>query len=116
MWNRSKIGRGSGRAADRSPDPYDVALCSNRPADRRRLLRKSRRTLQRRLTAHGTSFADIFVRVRASLALLYLRESSLTVAESAEILQFSQTSALSRFMTRTSGKSPRQIRNNRPVA
>ncbi|WP_219893466.1 AraC family transcriptional regulator [Aquisediminimonas profunda] len=86
--------------------PIDLSIAA-------RLLRKSRRTLQRQLAAHGTSFADLFVRVRASLALLYLRESSLNVAEIAEILQFSQTSALSRFMTRTSGECPRQIRKQR---
>jgi AraC-like DNA-binding protein len=83
--------------------PIDLALAA-------RLLRTSRRTLQRRLAAKGTSFDDLRAKVRASLATLYLRESSLSVGEIAEILQFSETSALSRFMKRTSGQSPRIIR------
>lgn len=89
--------------------PLDLAIAA-------RLLRRSRRTLQRRLAAHGTSFEGLVTRVRASLATLYLSESSLTVGEIAEILQFSETSALSRFVKRSFGKSPRQIRQaNRPA-
>jgi AraC-like DNA-binding protein len=86
--------------------PIDLAIAA-------RLLRKSRRTLQRRLAGYGTSFEDLLARVRANLALLYLGESSLTVGEIAEILRFSETSAFSRFLKRTYGKCPRQIRNHR---
>lgn len=74
------------------------------------LLGCSRRTLQRRLAAKGTSFAEIFDRARASLAHSYLRESDLKVSEIAEILQFSETSALSRFVRRSFQKSPRELR------
>lgn len=83
--------------------PIDLAIAA-------RLMRQSRRTLQRRLASHGTSFEDLLARVRANLALLYLGESSLAVGEIAEILQFSETSAFSRFLKRTYGESPRQIR------
>ncbi len=83
--------------------PIDVGIAA-------RLQRTSRRTLQRRLATSGSSFDDLRTKVRASLATLYLRDSSLSVSEIAEILQFSETSALSRFMKRITGQSPRQIR------
>ena len=89
--------------------PIDLAIAA-------RLLRQSRRTLQRRLAAGGTSFEGLLTKVRVSLATLYLGESSLTVGEIAEILQFSQTSALSRFMKHVGGRSPRQIRNANDLA
>lgn len=78
-----------------------------------RMMRNSRRTLQRRLAGHGTSFEDLLTRVRVNLALLYLGESSLAVGEIAEILRFSETSAFSRFLKRTCGECPRQIRFHR---
>lgn len=84
--------------------PIDLAVAA-------RMLRISRRTLQRRLATSGTTFDDLRANVRLNLATLYLRESSLSVGEIAEILQFSATSALSRFMRRATGLSPRQIRN-----
>lgn len=71
----------------------------------------SRRTLQRRLAAQETSFAQILENARASLALSYLCESDLKVAEIAEILQFSETSAMTRFVKRRYGSSPREIRS-----
>lgn len=85
--------------------PIDLTIAA-------RLLRKSRRTLQRRLAGAGTSFEDLLTRVRASLALLYLGESSLTVGEIAEILRFSETSAFSHFLKRTYGECPRQMRDH----
>ncbi|MDP3908627.1 AraC family transcriptional regulator [Novosphingobium sp.] len=75
-----------------------------------RLLRLSRRTLQRRLTECGTSYEVILDQVRAGLARSYLAESDLSVAEIAEILQYSETSALTRAVRRWSGLSPRAIR------
>lgn len=77
-----------------------------------RLLRHSRRALQRRLAAQGASFEGLVTRVRAGLAMTYLRESTLTVGEIAEILRFSETSALSRFVRQQFGQSPRLIRGS----
>jgi AraC-like DNA-binding protein len=73
-------------------------------------LRLTPRTLQRRLAADGTSFEQILDGVRADLALYYLRESRLSVAAVAEILQFSETSALTRACRRWHGASPRAVR------
>jgi AraC-like DNA-binding protein len=77
-----------------------------------RTLRRSRRTLQRRLEDEGSSFARILDEVRAGLARSYLVESNLTVAEIAEVLQFSETSALSRASQRWWGLSPRELRRS----
>ncbi|MEQ1754724.1 MAG: AraC family transcriptional regulator [Micropepsaceae bacterium] len=75
-----------------------------------RIMRISTRTLQRRLASDGTSFDEIVDAVRADLALSYITDSHLTVAEVAEVLQFSETSALSRAFRRWHGLSPRHLR------
>ena len=76
------------------------------------MMRLSRRTLQRRLAADGTGLEDIVDRVRADLALSYLRDSDLAVGQIAEILQFSETSALSRACRRWFAASPREVRSS----
>jgi AraC-like DNA-binding protein len=87
--------------------PIDLAIAA-------RLLHRSRRTLQRQLTEVGTSYSAILDQVRAGLARSYLLESDLSVAEIAEILQYSETSALTRAMRRWFDQSPRAIRLTRP--
>ena len=78
-----------------------------------KLMRMSPRTLQRRLALEETNFAEIVDSVRADLALKYLEDSMLSVAEIAEILQFSETGALSRAFRRWHGKSPREVLRTR---
>jgi AraC-like DNA-binding protein len=78
-------------------------------------LRHSRRTLQRRLAEDGTSLAEILDQVRAKLAWTYLCESSLGVAQVAELLQFSETSALTRAVRRWFGTTPRALRYRQPI-
>ncbi|MCC7393370.1 MAG: AraC family transcriptional regulator ligand-binding domain-containing protein [Sphingomonadaceae bacterium] len=75
-----------------------------------KMLGHSRRSLQRKLAMEGRGFGEIFDHVRASLAQSYLHESTLSIGQIADILQFSQMSALSRFMRQRYGLSPRQIR------
>lgn len=65
------------------------------------------RTLQEHLQAQGRSFKDIKDAVRADLALKYLRHSELSLAEIAEILGYSELSALSRAFRRWHGQSAR---------
>ncbi len=79
-------------------------------AEAARLLGLSRRSLQRRLAASATSFEAIVDAVRADLALAYLRDSDLSVAQIAETLCFCETSALSRAVRRWHGRSPRTLR------
>lgn len=80
------------------------------------LLRMSRRTLQRRLEQEGTSLARIVDAVRADLALSYLQESRLSVTQIAELLQFSETSALSRAVVRWYGQSPRALKRGQAMS
>lgn len=69
------------------------------------------RTLQEHLQAQGRSFKDIKDAVRADLALKYLRHSELSLAEIAEILGYSELSALSRAFRRWHGRSARALRS-----
>src|SRR3546814_12037691 len=69
----------------------------------------SKRSLQRRLTAAGTSFDAIVDSVRSDLAYAYLQDSRLSVAQIAETLHFSETSALSRAVRRWYTVSPRAL-------
>lgn len=77
-----------------------------------RLLRLSTRSFQRCLAASGTSFEAIVDAVRADLAFAYLRDSDLTVAQIAETLRFSETSAMSRAVRRWHGRTPRELRHH----
>jgi len=75
-----------------------------------RMMRITPRTLQRRLAAQATSFDEILDEVRADLAESFLSDSDLPVAAVAEILQYSETSALSRAYRRWYGMNPRAAR------
>ncbi|NYF32619.1 AraC family transcriptional regulator [Sphingopyxis sp. JAI108] len=81
-------------------------------AEAARLLRMSKRSLQRRLMSANTSFDAIVDSVRSDLAFAYLRDSRLTVAQVAEILHFSETSALSRAVRRWYAQTPRMLRQS----
>ena len=75
-----------------------------------RTLRLSSRTLQRSLARDGSSFAEVLDAVRADLARHYLGQSKLSVGEVANILGFSETSALTRAFRRWYGVTPRTLR------
>lgn len=68
------------------------------------------RTLQHRLDASGQSFKLIKDRVRADLAMKYLRHSELGLGEIAEILGYSELSAFSRSFRRWHGRPARSVR------
>jgi len=70
------------------------------------------RTLQVRLQREGTSYQALLDKVRLDSAIHYLRASSLSVAEIAERLNFSETSAFSRFFKSRMGLTPRQMRQH----
>lgn len=69
------------------------------------------RTLQHRLDASGQRFRDIKDRVRADLAMKYLRHSQLGLGEIAEILGYSELSAFSRSFRRWHGRAARSVRS-----
>ncbi|WP_321962792.1 AraC family transcriptional regulator [Paraburkholderia sp. J7] len=75
-----------------------------------RALAISPRTLQRRLSEAGTSFDEIRDEVREDLAVKYVQQSSLPLAEISEMLGYSQQSAFSRAFKRLRGMTPRQLR------
>lgn len=112
-------------------EPYANKLLSERPAGEelvervRRLLadeltdgvtkdriahrmHMSTRTLCRRLSSEGTSFQNVLDDLRRELALRYLREPKLTVAEIADRLGFSSTSAFDHAFRRWTGLTPSQ--------
>lgn len=75
-----------------------------------RILHLSARSLQRKLAEEKTSFSAVLDAVRADLALKYLQQSDLPIAAIAEILGFSETSALTRAFRRWYGQSPHRVR------
>ncbi|WP_196491498.1 AraC family transcriptional regulator [Burkholderia diffusa] len=75
-------------------------------------LRLSERTLQRRLADDGDNFGAIRDRVRADLALRYLRQSRLSQGEVAEILGFSDVTAFCRAFRRWHGITAGKIDRN----
>lgn len=73
-------------------------------------LHVSTRTLQRRLTAAGTSFQDALDGARLHLAQAWLRDPRLKLAEVAQLLGYSEQSAFTRAYTRWTGQPPRTAR------
>ena len=66
----------------------------------------SPRTLQRRLAHHGLSWQQWLDRSREHLASQYLEDASLTLADIALLLGFSEQSAFNRAYRRWTGRSP----------
>jgi AraC-like DNA-binding protein len=79
-------------------------------------MRTSPRTLQRRLQRDASQFRDVVEDVRKALAVQYLRESSLSVDQTAYLLGFSTSSAFGRAFRRWHGCSPGQHRAGRVSA
>jgi AraC-like DNA-binding protein len=69
----------------------------------------SRRSLQRALTADGTTFQKLLADVRLAVATGHLRDGR-TVGEIAFLLGFSEPSAFRRAFRRWTGDSPRAFR------
>jgi AraC-like DNA-binding protein len=75
-----------------------------------RIANLSERTLQRRLAEAGTSFQELRDRVRADIALKYLRQSSLQAAQIAEILGYAEPAVFTRAFRRQHGVTPSEVR------
>lgn len=74
-------------------------------------LHMSARSLQRRLTAEGVSFDALLEDVRRELALQYLRDHEVPIAEVAFLLGYSEPSAFHRAFKRWTGVTPAQVRS-----
>lgn len=70
----------------------------------------SERTLQRRLAIESTSFKTILETVRADLALKYVTQSGLPLAQISELLGYSELSAFSRAFRRRFGRTAETTR------
>ena len=67
------------------------------------LLTIHRRTLNRRLNAHGTAYRQVANTVRFEIACRLLAEPGLSIAQVAAMLKFSEPSAFTRAFQRWSG-------------
>ena len=74
------------------------------------VLRIPPRTMQRRLSAEGTSLHREIEEIRKTMATALLRERSHSIADIAFLLGFSEPSAFFRSFRRWTGTTPRQFR------
>jgi AraC-like DNA-binding protein len=70
----------------------------------------SERTLTRKLAALGTSFNEMLDRLRNDLALKYLRESDVSLAEVAFLLGYANQPAFNLAFKRWTGRTPSELR------
>jgi AraC-like DNA-binding protein len=82
------------------------------PAEVARRLHMSGRTLQRRLREDGTSHRALVDELRRDLAMRYLGEREIGIAEVAFLLGFSEASAFHRAFRRWSGTTPSAYRRS----
>lgn len=78
-------------------------------------LHLSERSLQRRLSAEGASFADLLDEVRRELALRYVTDEHLALGEVAYLLGFAEPSAFHRAFKRWTGTTPAAARRARQI-
>jgi AraC-like DNA-binding protein len=71
----------------------------------------SRRTFSRRLTEQGTSFRAILDDVRREFACALLQDRSLSIADVAYFLQYSEPAGFNRSFRRWTGRTPSEFRN-----
>ena len=72
----------------------------------------SPRTLSRRLAEEGTSFRKILDDLRREFGCALLQDRSLSVADVAFFLQYSEPAAFNRSFRRWTGQTPREFRNS----
>ncbi len=82
---------------------YDIAKIAG-------IMHLTERTLRRRLAAESTSFRRIFDEVRNLLAQKYLSSTSLSVADIAGLLDYSETANFRRAFIRWNGITPAEYR------
>jgi AraC-like DNA-binding protein len=75
-------------------------------------LAMSRRTLTRRLGEEDTSFRAILDDVRAELSRALLQDRSLSIADVAFFLQYSEPAAFHRSFRRWTGQTPQNYRGS----
>jgi len=78
-------------------------------------LQMSPRTLRRRLTAEDTSYQTLVDEVRRDLAIGYLRDTRLSLAEIAERIGFTEYGNFRKAFRRWTGHAPSHYRNDEPA-
>jgi len=73
-------------------------------------LKMSERSLQRRLSDEGTTFDAVVEEMRRDLALRYLGDRNVAIAEVAYLLGYSEPSAFHRAFKRWTGATPAEMR------
>ncbi len=73
-------------------------------------LRMSARTLQRRLSAEGTSYAELLDALRRELALRYVGDHTLSLSEVAFLVGFADQTTFHRAFVRWTGRTPGAFR------
>ncbi len=76
-----------------------------------RALATSARSLQRRLTAAGVTYQEVLDSTRREIANKYLSITTLSIAEVAYLLGYSETAAFHRAFKRWNGTGPQTFRN-----
>jgi AraC-like DNA-binding protein len=79
-------------------------------------LNMTERTLLRRLKEEGTTFAEVFDRLREELAFQYLNHDEMSLSDIAEVLGFSDYGTFSRAFKRWTGRRPSDVRPGRSEA
>jgi AraC-like DNA-binding protein len=80
------------------------------PAELARQVGLSRRTLERRLAAEGTSIRRVSADLRRDLAVEHLRDSKHTITEIAWMLGYADVSSFAHAFRRITGRSPGSYR------
>jgi AraC-like DNA-binding protein len=76
-------------------------------------LRLSPRTLQRRLASEGASFDGLLENLRCDLALRYLSDAGIGIAQVAYLLGYAEPSPFNRAFRRWTGATPSEFRASR---
>ena len=75
-----------------------------------RVMKRSAKSIQRRLAAEGLSYRELQEQTRRALALRYVRDPSVPLSHVAQMLGFSDQSNFNRAFRRWSGSSPGSFR------
>jgi AraC-like DNA-binding protein len=75
-----------------------------------RRLGMSQRTLARRLSSEGLTFAGILADLRVDLAKRHLTDEDLAISQIAWLLGYQEVSAFTHAFKRRTGKTPKEVR------
>ena len=81
-----------------------------------RRLGMSKRTLARRVSSEGLTFAGILADLRVDLAKRHLTDEDLAISQIAWLLGYQEVSAFTHAFKRQTGKAPSEVRLKRAVS